>query len=278
MTMVVRNEADMLPVVLRHHLTQGVDSIHVIDHSSTDATPRLLGHLRAVGLPIAWRRWEGPFDQDAMVAELTTEAAEAGADWIVTVDGDELWQVRGGFKAYLAGRDGVDAVSVPVVNFVQWRYARSGTPAALCTLVARPVRHVHKHAYESLPAGARLPWVVRQEIRKLIARSGRLLAAGAHVPHDASAVVRRSSLGVCLHAPLRSPVALANKHRVDRVAPHGDLAVAWRENSWVVPTRVGDGRASAPLRLDLRVARIALRHLRQARLDLAAAAQRAPLT
>ncbi len=272
MTMVVRDAADVLAVSLRHHLADGVEAVYVIDHGSTDGTSRLLARFEADGLPLAWERREGPFDQQAMATDLATQAAADGADWILTVDGDELWQVDGGFKAFLAQHEGVDAVSLPVVNFVQWRHARTGTPAGLLTLCARPTQPLRKSVYDAIHPGTAPPWVVRLPSRKSIARAGVLLGRGAHAPLDPAAVVRRSSGGACLHAPLRASVVVEQKSRRARILGDRPAEDVWRDNSWLVPIRVGPAHAPAPLTLDLRIARIALRHLRQARRDFAAAA------
>jgi hypothetical protein len=270
MTMVVRNEATTLPVSLRHHLAHGADAVYVIDHGSTDGTSRLLAHLEREGLPVEWQRREGPFDQLALATELATRAAEAGADWVVPADGDELWHAPGGLKAFLAGHAGADAVSVPFVNFAQWRHARVAGPSSFLTVWTRPARPVKKSRYDALPPEARPPWVARRPSRKAIARAGVLLDRGGHEPLDGAAVVRESSQGACLHVPLREPAAIARKPRAEIIRDGLSVEEAWRDNSWVVPTRFGT-RASTPLVLDFRIARIALRHLRQARRDLAAA-------
>lgn len=268
-TMVVRDGADILPFVVRHHLAHGVDSFHVVDHASVDGTSPLLAHLAATGLPIAWRRADGPFEQLELATELATEAKDAGASWVVTVDGDEFWNVPGGLKGFLERHRDVDGVSFPLVNFVQWRHARESGPASLGTMVARPASPVTKQAYGRLAPQSRPAWVVRQPARKVIARAGVLLGASAHHPVDPDAVVETSPQGACLHAPIRSRASVALKGPFQAMSP-AERGAVWLDNTWVVPTRIGTSSAAATLALDLRLARIWRRHVAAARRDLRA--------
>ena len=50
MTMVVRDEEDVVGANLDYHLAQGVDAILVTDHASSDGTPEILA--RSEPLPV----------------------------------------------------------------------------------------------------------------------------------------------------------------------------------------------------------------------------------
>jgi hypothetical protein len=91
----VRNEADVIEAFVRHNLTV-LDGLTVVDHRSTDATPRILESLRAEGLPLV-------IESDSRVGfyqgEVMTDAVRAafgstGADFIVALDADEFVRVR----------------------------------------------------------------------------------------------------------------------------------------------------------------------------------------
>src|SRR5262249_39905694 len=119
--MVVRNAADTLGVVVRHHLAQGVDELLVVDNGSDDATPSLLDALSTGGSRVRWRSDPGPFLPAEMTPPLVREARAGGADWIIAIDADEFWLADGGLKRFLAGLPGeVESVAANVVNLVQW--------------------------------------------------------------------------------------------------------------------------------------------------------------
>ncbi len=71
--MLVRNEEDVLEASVRHNL--GVlDSLTVVDHASTDASPAILASLAAEGLPLEVLRDDSPgFRQ----SDVTTDARAA---------------------------------------------------------------------------------------------------------------------------------------------------------------------------------------------------------
>ena len=94
MTLVVRDEADVLEVNLRAHRALGVDAFAVLDNGSTDATPEILERWRAAGL--AHVITDPDADTDEVFREWQTRlatiaAAELGADWVINNDGDEFW-------------------------------------------------------------------------------------------------------------------------------------------------------------------------------------------
>jgi glycosyltransferase involved in cell wall biosynthesis len=97
LTLVVRDEEDIVGANLDYHLAQGVDLILVIDHGSTDGTPQILAEYEAEGR-VAVSRDEAPaHDQAQRVNRLLASAAnEYGADWVVHCDADEFWMPTAG--------------------------------------------------------------------------------------------------------------------------------------------------------------------------------------
>jgi hypothetical protein len=92
MTLVARDEADILDEHLRYHLDSGVDFVVATDHRSVDGTTDILreheraGHLRLI------RRHEEGFAQSAWVTEMARSAAvDHAADWVINSDADEFW-------------------------------------------------------------------------------------------------------------------------------------------------------------------------------------------
>jgi hypothetical protein len=96
MTLLVRDEADIVDACLRYHLDAGVDLVIATDHGSVDGTSDVLrgyersGHVRLI-------RESGPIDQRSRVSRMARMAAtEHGADWVLNVDADEFWWPRRG--------------------------------------------------------------------------------------------------------------------------------------------------------------------------------------
>jgi hypothetical protein len=95
MTLVVRDEVDVLDAQLAFHLNAGVDFVVATDHRSRDGTTEILesyvrdGYLRLL-------REEGEeIRQSAWVTRMARLAAtEHGADWVVNSDADEFWWPR----------------------------------------------------------------------------------------------------------------------------------------------------------------------------------------
>jgi hypothetical protein len=97
MTMVVRDEQDIIAANLDYHLAQGVDVIVVTDHASTDGTPEILSEYARNGRVRVDRDDTPAHDQVTRVNRLTRIAAESfGADWVIHCDADEFWMPASG--------------------------------------------------------------------------------------------------------------------------------------------------------------------------------------
>ncbi len=91
----VRDEADIIETTLRHMATQ-VDHIIVADNLSTDGTVEIV-HRLAKTLPITVVSDTDPgYWQAAKMTRLSLDAMNAGADWVLPFDADELFCGRGG--------------------------------------------------------------------------------------------------------------------------------------------------------------------------------------
>lgn len=91
MTMMVRDEADIVSAMLDHHLAQGVDTIIVTDNGSIDGTAEILGDYASRGLidlrhdPVQRKQ------QNIVVTQMAREAkARYDADWVINADADEF--------------------------------------------------------------------------------------------------------------------------------------------------------------------------------------------
>jgi hypothetical protein len=97
MTLVVRDEIDIVAATIEHHLAAGVDRIIVTDHRSVDGTSDVLADYANLGV-LELRREDGPaFRQAAWTTAMARQAATRfGASWVINGDADEfLWPPTG---------------------------------------------------------------------------------------------------------------------------------------------------------------------------------------
>ena len=96
MTLLVRNEEDILDAHLSFHRAAGVDLVLAIDNDSDDSTPDILASHARDGF-VDVRRETGDLQQADWVTTLARRAAtEFGADWVINGDADEFYWPRGG--------------------------------------------------------------------------------------------------------------------------------------------------------------------------------------
>ena len=92
MTLVVRDEADILEDNLRYHLAQGVDFILATDHASSDGTTDILERYARDGV-LAYERdsTEGHRQKERVNRMVRLAAERYSADWVINNDADEFW-------------------------------------------------------------------------------------------------------------------------------------------------------------------------------------------
>ena len=112
----VRNEIDVLPLVLDHLEAQAVDHVLVADNGSTDGTLELLEGRAADGRLHLARDTEPAFYQAAKVTRLARAARRAGAEWVVPFDADELWFARDGLLGDHVRRQRADVLGARLFN------------------------------------------------------------------------------------------------------------------------------------------------------------------
>ena len=112
MTLLARDEADVVDSQIAFHLHAGVDFVVATDNRSQDDTAEILERYRRAGVLRLLREEGEDMRQDEWVTRMARLAStEHGADWVINADADEFWWPRSGsLKDVLAsvpGRYGV---------------------------------------------------------------------------------------------------------------------------------------------------------------------------
>ncbi len=97
MTLLVRDEADIVDAQLAFHLAAGVDFVIATDHRSQDGTTDILRRYERQGVLRLIREEDERYRQAEWVTRMARLAAtEHGADWVIHADADEFFWPRGG--------------------------------------------------------------------------------------------------------------------------------------------------------------------------------------
>lgn len=121
MTLLVRDEADIVDAHIKYHLDQGVDMVIATDNRSEDGTTEILreherqGHLEYIYEPA------DDYNQQKWVTRMARRAARKyAADWVINSDTDEFWwPLAGDLPECLAQiPPEIDVVPAPRVDFV----------------------------------------------------------------------------------------------------------------------------------------------------------------
>jgi hypothetical protein len=121
MTLLVRDNEDILGANLDFHLSRGVDHFLVMDNRSVDATADIVRRYERRGLATYLFQPEDNYSQSAWVTQMARRASgELNADWVINNDADEFWWPdEGDLKAALAAVPAsAQGVVVERTNFV----------------------------------------------------------------------------------------------------------------------------------------------------------------
>ena len=228
----VRDEADIIALTIRHHLALGLDKVIVVDNGSRDDTPAVLDAMQS-DRRFSWRRIETDGHRQAEIfTQLAREAHAEGAAWLVPFDADEFWDAGGESLHDLLGDSDAGVLRAKHVNFVQARDCGEASTRSLATMNHRARPHGRGHALnQELVECGEAAWVAAHSYPKSLTRlsAGTSIAMGNHSASTTAGVTRATSALRVLHAPLRSRDSLRHKaengRRVARI--YADPETGW---------------------------------------------------
>src|SRR5215831_10755549 len=95
MTLLVRDEADIVDAQIAFHLNAGVDLVIATDHSSADGTTEILERYERDGLLHLIHERDVEYREIEWRTRMARLAAtDFGADWVINSDADEFWWPR----------------------------------------------------------------------------------------------------------------------------------------------------------------------------------------
>lgn len=97
LTLLVRDEEDIIRENVLYHLDRGVDFVIVTDNLSVDRTADILREFVDQGVMAVIREDDDTYAQSRWVTRMARLAkTEHGADWVINSDADEFWWARSG--------------------------------------------------------------------------------------------------------------------------------------------------------------------------------------
>lgn len=136
-TLLVKNEEDMLEENLLFHRAMGVDGFIITDNNSTDSTPEIIRKYQEKGWVIeAIEERADNYEQKKWVDRMIWHAkTKHGADWVINADADELWYAPTGNL-----KDELSATHANVLGCeVRSVYPEEGTPFWLWDKTVKPI-------------------------------------------------------------------------------------------------------------------------------------------
>ena len=121
MTLLVRDESDIIRENIEFHRAQGVDFIIAMDNLSQDSTPYILKEYEEQRVLYYIAQHDDDYNQAAWVTYMARMAcSDFGADWVINNDADEFWwPAHGSLKTtFEAFPEQVNIVRAPRHNFV----------------------------------------------------------------------------------------------------------------------------------------------------------------
>jgi len=227
MTLVCRDEADIIRENLETHLYFGVDHVIATDHASVDGTRDILAEYEQLGIATV-------IDQDSrdlMQSKWMTQMAELArtthrADWVLNNDADEFWIPETGTLKDSLDNKNASVMKTRRLNMV-YAYDADSCASWVQRTVYRAARRIPKPALNDFYTETlEFPYFYHDLPPKALTRTNDLACIRAG-NHDASYYVpveqEVSNIHI-FHFPVRSLAQFTRK------IANGAKAILWNED------------------------------------------------
>jgi Glycosyl transferase family 2 len=245
MSLVVRDEIELISANIEFHAAHGVDAFFVMDNGSTDGTRELLGELARTYDMVVVDQPDRSFKQGEWATELAHMARDVGkADYIITNDADEFWVSRtGSLKHQCTGRNPVVSVGRSNMLPLAEEISRPDYP------FYRSVLRVDSPLEAGTPTTdprAKIRMMLRVMPRKIMCSLNGLkrIQLGNHtIQHEAGCPVELDSLHI-YHFPVRHFDQFAKriefaKEQFAHESFLGNGNFCWHKRRWVAQSELG---------------------------------------
>ena len=240
MTLLVRDEIDIVGANIEYHLAHGVDQVVAIDNGSVDGTRDLLADYARQGQLIVIDEPEQNYNQSAWMTNAAQFARDSlGAEWVLSNDADEFWvSPTGNLTDQLAG-DAPDVLRCtrrnmvfawddehPEIHWAERCRFRKVTPIAF-----KPPENPHMD-------GLSCPYFFLRLRPKVLTRTYGLvsMAQGNHDATFSRPVTKEESDILIYHFPVRTRGQFETKVRNGGSSyaanPDFPIAVGWHWRRW----------------------------------------------
>lgn len=207
MTLLARDEADIIGDNLSFHLEQGVDHAVVIDNGSIDGTRDILADYERGGAITVIDEPQQDYQQGVWMTKAALMARdELSADWVLNNDADEFWVARNGTLKDIIEETEADILSCRRLNFFfPWDHHSTGTWVERCVFrVAAPIKvpQLTNPLYDPLPC----PYFYFDLPNKVLTKTEQLLEVkqGNHAANYGKSAIKEIGEIDILHFPVRS--------------------------------------------------------------------------
>lgn len=135
MTLMVRDEADIIDSMINHHISQGIDKMIITDNGSVDGTVQILEKYVELGFVDLRHDSVQRKQQSSIVTQMARDAYNLyQADWVLNADADEFWLAK---NRTITLREAFMNISVSICSFVVPVIDMTGPPAEAGTGLQR---------------------------------------------------------------------------------------------------------------------------------------------
>lgn len=239
MTLLVRDEVDIVEQNISFHLSQGVDEVVVVDNGSVDGTRDVLADLARHAPIYIFDEPTHNFAQSEWVTKAALFARDhLGADWILNNDADEFWVPRRGRIKDRLRKSLASNLSCTRLNMITSceQLSVGAGMSGLTFRVAQPIeRRALSDIYaDPLPA----PYFYMDLPHKVLVRASglKLVGQGNHAAqHDHNTFVQNGHVDI-FHFPIRSRSQFERKiiqgGQAYAANPNFDENVGWHWRRW----------------------------------------------